>query len=131
MHRSCRFRCQHTNTHTNRCFTPWANSVVETLQLEATHGRDNLSCSAQINKETVCAQHGAVTRMAVTDPPAADSAAVSRCTSTRIEGGPDGHMEDDTAMDGEIMGSGKEGMQNMMVVGIPRCYEQQVIQTCA
>jgi len=42
-------------------------------------------------------------------------------------------MEDDTAiaMDGEITGSGKEGMQNMMVVGIPRRYEQQVIQTCA
>jgi len=92
---------------------------------EATHGRDNLSCSAQINKEAVCAQHGAVTRMAVTDSPAADSADVSRCTSTRIEGGQNGHMEDDTAvaMDGEIMGSGKEGMQNMIVVGIPRRYE--------
>ena len=107
--------------------------MVETLQLEATHGRDNLLCSAQINKGVVCAQHGAVTRTAVTDPPAAGSANVSRCTSTRIEGGPDGHMEDDTAiaMDGEITGSGKEGMQNMMVVGIPRRYEQQVIQTCA
>jgi len=88
--------------------------MAETLQLEARHGRDYLSRSAHIDKRAVCNQQGTVMRIAVIDPPAADSADVLRCTSIRIEGGPHGHTQDDTAaaMDGEIMGSGEGGAEH-------------------
>jgi len=50
--------------------------MAETLQLEARHGRDYLSRSAHIDKRAVCNQQGTVMRIAVIDPPAADSADV-------------------------------------------------------
>ena len=65
MHWSCPFQCQPTHTYTNRCITSSASIETETLQLKATRGGDDLSCSTDINKDAVCAQQGALTRIAV------------------------------------------------------------------
>jgi len=113
-----------------RCLSPSASTLAETLQLDAGHGRDYLSRSAQIDKGAVCDQQGTVTRIAVIDPPAADSADVLRCTSASIEGGPDGHTGDDTAaaMDGVIMDRGR-GVQNMMAGGDAGQHTTQVNNT--
>jgi hypothetical protein len=105
--------------------------MTETLQLEATPGRDYLSRSAQIDKGAVGNQQETVTKIAVIDPNATDNVNALRCTSTRIEDGPDGYTEDDTAsaMGSEILASGEGGLQNIMASGDAGQHTTQVNKT--